>query len=103
MLDPVGARRASWSRVRASPPAATIRSRAEVENLRAATVSLGISGSRSSSRTVPTMTTVLELSGLDPRVSLTIREREIGGRLIYNVNGVSRRTVESGGFGSLWT
>jgi hypothetical protein len=34
---------------------------------------------------------------------LTIREREIGGRLIYNVNGVSRRTVESGGFGSLWT
>lgn len=82
MLDPVGARRARVSRVMHSPPAATIRSRAELENLRAATESLGTTGNRSSSRTVPTVTTVLELSGLDPLVSLTIREIEIGGRLI---------------------
>ena len=83
MLEPVGARRASWSRVRHSPPAAMIRSRAEVEKRSAAMESLGTSGRRSSSRMAPTVTTVLALSGLELRVSLTMREIEMGGRLIY--------------------
>jgi hypothetical protein len=60
VLEPVGARRASWSRVKASPPLATIRSRADRVNRKAATESLGTTGRRSSSRTVPTITTVLD-------------------------------------------
>lgn len=82
MLDPVGARRARVSRVMHSPPAAVIRSRAELENRRAAIESLGTSGSRSSSRTAPTVTMVLSPVGLEFLVSLTIREMERGGRLI---------------------
>jgi hypothetical protein len=60
VLEPVGALKASWSKVKISPPLATILSLAERVKPRAATVSLGTSGRRSSSRTFPTTTTVLE-------------------------------------------
>jgi hypothetical protein len=49
----------------ASPPAATMRSRAEFEKRRAAIESLGTTGRRSSSRIEPTTTTVFELSGFE--------------------------------------
>lgn len=94
-LEPVGARRASWSKVRHSPPAAVMRSRAAVEKRRAATLSLGTSGRRSSSRTAPTTATTFELSGLEPRVSLTMRETEIGGRLICARASASRVSRQS--------
>lgn len=61
-----------------------MRALAEFEKPRAATESLGTVGMRSSSRTRPTMTTVLELSGFEPLVSLTMRESEMGGRLIWS-------------------
>ena len=58
MFDPVGARRASSSSVRHSPPAFVILARAVVVNRSAATDSLGTVMSRLSSVTVPTMATV---------------------------------------------
>ena len=60
VLLPVGARRASWSRVIASPPEVRILSLAALVNLSAATESLGTSRRRISSVTVPTMTTTLD-------------------------------------------
>jgi hypothetical protein len=65
-----------------SPPTAVMRARAEFEKRRAAIESLGTTGRRSSSRMAPTTTTVLELSGLEFLVSLTMREIETGGRLV---------------------
>jgi hypothetical protein len=59
VLLPVGALKASWSKVKASPPLAMILSLADRAKLKAATVSLPTSGRRSSSRTFPTTTTVL--------------------------------------------
>lgn len=83
MFDPVGARRASWSKVKASPPAFKMRSFAEVVKRRAATVSLGISNNRTSSVTVPTMTMTFESRFGAEEVSLIIFDRETGGRLIF--------------------
>ena len=75
---PVGARSTSWSRVRHFPPALTILALAVSVNLRAATVSLGMSRSLLSSVMVPTTTAIL--SCLLPRC-LTRRERDTGGLL----------------------
>lgn len=81
VLAPVGARRASWSRVSTSPPALTMRSRAAWVNRRAATVIFGTVVRRMSSVTVPTWTMTFELRSGVLEVSFTIRERERGGRL----------------------
>ena len=82
VFEPVGARRASWSRVKTSPPALRIRSLAEAVKRRAATVSLGTSKRRTSSVMVPTTTMTLESRSGALEVSFTIREMEMGGRLI---------------------
>lgn len=55
---PVGLRRASWSKVRHSPPAASMRARAVRVKRRAAIESLGTSVKRMSSVMVATATTV---------------------------------------------
>ena len=81
VLAPVGDRRASWSRVSASPPALMIRSLAAWVKRRAATVIFGTVVRRISSVTVPTWTITFELRSGVLEVSLTIRERERGGRL----------------------
>lgn len=83
MFDPVGARRASWSKVKASPPALNMRSFAEVVKRRAAMVSFGISNSRTSSVTVPTLTITFESRSDAEEVSLTIFDKETGGRLVF--------------------
>ena len=82
VLEPVGARRASWSSVRISPPAFRIRSFAAAVKRRAAIVSFGTSNRRTSSVTVPTVPIVFESRSGALDVSLTMREREMGGRLI---------------------
>lgn len=82
VFEPVGARRASWSRVKTSPPALRIRSLAEAVKRRAAMVSLGISKIRTSSVMVPTITMTLESRSVTFEVSFMMRERETGGRLI---------------------
>ena len=82
VFEPVGARRASWSKVKVSPPAFKIRSFAEVVKRRAAMVNFGTLNNRTSSVTVPTLTITFE-SRLDAEeVSLMIFERETGGRLV---------------------
>ena len=84
---PVGALRASWSKVRACPPAATILSLALVVNLKAQMVSFGTVRSLSSLVTVETVTmilfafTSLFFSLLFLRF-LTILERETGHLLL---------------------
>ena len=83
VLDPVGARRASWSRVRTSPPAFRMRSLAAAVKRRAATDTLGTSKRRTSSVTVPIVTMVFESRSEAFDVSFTMREREIGGRLVF--------------------
>lgn len=83
VFDPVGARRASWSKVKASPPAFKMRSFAEVVKRRAAMVNFGISNSRMSSVTVPTLTMTFESRSGADEVSFTIFDREIGGRLVF--------------------
>lgn len=67
-----------------SPPAATMRSRAERVKRRAATVSLGTVRNRSSSVTVPTRTMVLLPSLLALWVCFTMREMERGGRFVFD-------------------
>jgi len=84
VFEPVGARRASWSRVMASPPAAMIRSFAPRENRRAAMVSLGTSVRRMSSVTVPTWTIILESRSGVLAVSFAMRESDKGGRLTFD-------------------
>lgn len=84
MFDPIGARRASWSRVKASPPAFKIRSFAEVVKRRAAMVNFGISNNRTSSVTVPTVTMTFESRSGAEKVSLMIFDREMGGRLVFD-------------------
>ena len=81
VLAPVGDRRASWSRVSASPPACNMRSLAAWVNRRAATVIFGTVVRRMSSVTTPTWTTTFEARSGVLAVSFTIRERERGGRL----------------------
>lgn len=83
VFEPVGARRASWSKVKASPPAFKIRSFAEVVKRRAAMVSFGISNNRTSSVTVPTLTMTFESRSGAEEVSLIIFDREMGGRLVF--------------------
>ena len=84
MFAPVGARRASWSRVRVSPPAFSILALAVVVKRRAATDSLGTVRRRLSSVTDPMTTTVFPL--WDSVTFEAIRERETGGRLILDIN-----------------
>lgn len=84
MLAPVGARSASWSRVRTSPPAFSILALAVEVKRRAATDSLGIVRRRLSSVTVPITTMVLPLWA--SVVFLTMRESDTGGRLILDMN-----------------
>lgn len=91
MLAPVGFSRASWSRVRALPPAARMRARAVAVNRRAAIWTLGTSSRRLSSVTVPTTTTVF-LSLPFFRLALT-RDRETGGRLMREVKRRRRTTL----------
>lgn len=62
VLLPFGARRANWSNVRHSPPAAKILARAVLVNRRAATDNLGSSRTRLSSVMDPTMTIVFGAS-----------------------------------------
>ena len=94
VLAPVGDRRASWSRVRASPPAFTIRSLAAWVNRRAATVIFGTVVRRMSSVTAPTWTITFELRSGVLAVSFTIRERERGGRLFLERKRRWRMTWE---------
>ena len=82
VLEPVGARRASWSRVSVSPPALRIRSLAAWVNRRAATVIFGTVVRRISSVTVPTWTITFEPRSVVLAVSFAIRERERLGRLV---------------------
>ena len=79
VLAPVGERRASWSKVRASPPALRMRARAPAVKCSAATRSLGTSNKRVSSVTVPT-TTPMVPSFLLARLTASL-EVETGGRL----------------------
>lgn len=83
VFEPVGARRASWSKVKASPPAFKIRSFAEVVNRRAAMVNFGIPDDRTSSVTVPTFTIIFESRSGAEEVSLIIFDKERGGRLVF--------------------
>lgn len=83
VFDPVGARRASWSKVKASPPAFKMRSFAEAVKRRAAIVNFGISNNRTSSVTVPTLTMTFESRSGAEEVSLMIFDREVGGRLVF--------------------
>jgi hypothetical protein len=92
VFEPVGARRASWSKVNASPPAFKIRSFAEVVKRRAAMVNLGISSNRTSSVTVPTLTMTFESRSGAEEVSLIIFDKERGGRLVFERNRRWRRT-----------
>jgi len=91
VLLPVGALRASWSNVRASPPAAVMRALAVAVNRRAATLSLGTVKRRLSSVTVPITTIVLLLDFSE--VFATILEIETGGRLIRDINRRRRTTL----------
>lgn len=90
VFAPVGARRASWSRVKVSPPAFSIRARAVAVKRRAATDNFGTVKRRLSSVTVPITTTVLPLC--DSLTFEAIRERETGGRLILDIKR-RRRTA----------
>lgn len=82
VFEPVGALRASWSRVNASPPALMMRSLADCVNRRAAIESFGIVFRRMSSVTVPTWTMIFDPRSEVLDVSFTIRERERGGRFV---------------------
>lgn len=83
VFAPVGARSASWSKVRVSPPAFSILALAVAVNRNAATESLGTVRRRLSSVIVPITTMVLPLWA---SVTLeTSRERETGGRLILDI------------------
>jgi hypothetical protein len=92
VFEPTGARRASWSKVKASPPAFKIRSFAEVVKRRAAMDSFGISNNRTSSVTVPTFTMIFESRSDAEEVSLIIFDRERGGRLVFERKSRRRRT-----------
>ena len=83
VFDPVGARRASWSKVKASPPAFKMRSFAEAVKRRAAIVNFGMTNNRTSSVTVPTLTMTFESRSGAEEVSLIIFDREVGGRLVF--------------------
>lgn len=83
MFDPVGARSASWSKVKASPPAFKMRSFAEAVKRRAAMVSFGIFNNRTSSVTVPTLMMTFEPRSGAEEVSLIIFDKETGGRLVF--------------------
>merc|ERR1719385_73550 len=86
---PVGALRASWSKVMISPPAFKILSRAFSVTLRAQTVILGISKILVSLVMVPTQTTVL--SAFPGFFMLrTRRAMERGGRLILLMKSLFR-------------
>lgn len=87
MLAPVGLRSASWSRVRHSPPAFSMRARAVRVKRRAATDSLGTSLRRTSSVMVPTTTTVLLSAMALPDLDTwrAMREIETGGRLTLDM------------------
>ena len=89
VLAPVGARRASWSRVMVSPPAFSILALAVAVKRRAATDSFGTLRRRLSSVTLPMITTVLSL--WDSVTLAAIRESETGGRLILDIK--SRRNT----------
>lgn len=95
MLDPVGARMASSSSVRHSPPAFVIRARADVVNRKAAMDNLGTFRKRVSSVTVPTMATVrsaLEAS-FGSEICRAMFEIETGGRLIFDINSLLKITL----------
>jgi hypothetical protein len=81
---PVGARRASWSRVRTSPPAAKMRAFAVAVKRSAAIESLGNVSRRMSSVTVPTTTMTFDSSSPAAEVSVVILERETGGRFVFD-------------------
>lgn len=81
VLEPVGARSASWSRVNTSPPALRMRSLAARVKRKAAIDNLGTSVRRTSSVTVDTVTIILESRSGALAVSLVILESEIGGLL----------------------
>lgn len=83
VFDPVGARSASWSKVKASPPAFKMRSFAEAVKRRAAIVNFGMTNNRTSSVTVPTLTMTFESRSGAEEVSLMIFDREVGGRLVF--------------------
>lgn len=95
MFEPFGARRASLSRVRHSPPAASMRCLAERVNLSAATESFWSRlMRRTSSVTVPTMTTVFFVgSALRWVTSREMRETEMGGRLVLLIKRRFRMTL----------
>jgi hypothetical protein len=82
VFEPVGARRASWSNVKTSPPAFRIRSLADWVKRSAAMDSFGTLINRISSVTVPMLTMTFESRSTAPSVSLTIFDKESGGRLV---------------------
>lgn len=94
-MDPVGARSASSSSVRHSPPAFVILARAVVVNLRAATESFGTFRSRLSSVTVPTIATVrsaFEGSFISETCRMTF-DIDTGGLLVLDMKSLRRTTL----------
>merc|ERR1719239_440693 len=86
---PVGALRASWSKVIISPPALRILSRAFSVTCRAQTVILGTSKILRSLVMVPTQTTIL--SALPVCLTfLTTLAMDRGGRLIFDIKSLFR-------------
>ena len=92
VFEPVGARSASWSSVKTSPPALRMRSFALRVKRRAHTLSFGISWKRTSSVIVPITTIVFDSEPGVVEVSLTILERETGGRWILDWKSRFRMT-----------
>lgn len=91
MFAPVGARRASWSKVKTSPPAFSILARAVAVKRSAAIDSFGTVRRRLSSVMVPITTIVLPLW---ESVTLdTMRESETGGRLILDMKRRRKTTL----------
>jgi len=89
---PVGAFKASWSKVIISPPAFRIRARAFSVTRSAHTVNLGNFQMRGSSTTVPT-TTAMRPSRPCNDISLASLDVDMGGRLIRVINNRLRTTL----------
>lgn len=95
MLDPVGARMASSSKVRHSPPAFVILARAVVVNLRAAMESFGTLMSLLSSVMVPTIATVRSAfdASFGSVICRAMLEIETGGLLTFDMKSLLRMTL----------
>lgn len=95
IFDPVGARIASSSSVRHSPPALVILARAVVVNRKAAMDNFGTLMSRLSSVTVPTMATVRSAfdASLGSVICRAMLEMDTGGLFILDMKSLRRMTL----------